>query len=174
MHLEHEDRYFILYGDLEVVLYDDRADSPTRSLVSKLYLSEQHRRLMNIPAGIWHANRNVGNRDVTCPNVRMYCVLSNSPTISLLTTPCSFTSSRWLNNAEHAASTIHPPSTRTCRRTARPSCLPSQWRSGRSSPGRPPVSRCRVPVCMRSQASPGLAMGPRSKSALAPGSRSSG
>ena len=68
MHMEHEDRYFILYGDLEVVLYDDRVDSPTRGLVSRIYLSEQHRRLMNIPAGIWHANRNVGQRDVTAIN----------------------------------------------------------------------------------------------------------
>jgi dTDP-4-dehydrorhamnose 3,5-epimerase len=68
MHMEHEDRYFILYGDLEVVLYDDRADSPTRGLVARIYLSDQHRRLMNIPPGIWHANRNVGQRDVTAIN----------------------------------------------------------------------------------------------------------
>jgi len=29
MHLEHEDRYFILHGELEVVMYDDRPASPT-------------------------------------------------------------------------------------------------------------------------------------------------
>jgi len=68
MHLEHEDRYFILYGDLEVVLYDDRPDSPTRGLVAKIYLSEHQRRLMNIPQGVWHANRNVGTRDLTLIN----------------------------------------------------------------------------------------------------------
>jgi dTDP-4-dehydrorhamnose 3,5-epimerase len=68
LHRQHEDRYFILYGDLEVVLYDDRADSPTNGMVAKVYLSEHHRRLMNIPAGVWHANRNVGTADVTVIN----------------------------------------------------------------------------------------------------------
>jgi dTDP-4-dehydrorhamnose 3,5-epimerase len=68
MHKEHEDRYFVVYGDMEVVMYDDREESPTRGLVSKVYLSEHRRRLMNIPRGIWHANHNVGDRDVTVVN----------------------------------------------------------------------------------------------------------
>lgn len=68
MHLEHEDRYFILYGDMAVVLYDDRADSPTKGLVATVYLSEHRRRLMNVPTGVWHANHNVGNKDVTVVN----------------------------------------------------------------------------------------------------------
>jgi dTDP-4-dehydrorhamnose 3,5-epimerase len=68
MHLEHEDRYFILYGELEVVLYDDREGSPTRGLVSTIYLTELRRGLMNIPEGVWHAIRNVGNKDVTVIN----------------------------------------------------------------------------------------------------------
>lgn len=68
MHKEHEDRYFVLSGDMEVVLYDDREDSPTRGLVAKVYLSEHRRRLMNIPTGIWHANHNVGHREVVVIN----------------------------------------------------------------------------------------------------------
>ena len=68
MHKEHEDRYFLLFGDLEVVLYDDRDESPTQGLVAKVYLSEHRRRLMNIPAGIWHADHNVGDRDVVAVN----------------------------------------------------------------------------------------------------------
>ena len=60
MHLEHEDRYFIVNGELEVVLYDDREDSTTRGLLSKVYLTEHRRRLMNIPAGVWHADHNIG------------------------------------------------------------------------------------------------------------------
>src|SRR3989338_7707640 len=35
MHKLHQDRYCILFGEMEVVLYDDRPDSPTRGLVSK-------------------------------------------------------------------------------------------------------------------------------------------
>ncbi len=54
--------------DVEVVMYDARPDSPTRGLVAKTVLSEYRRRLMNIPAGIWHANRNIGTRDVVVVN----------------------------------------------------------------------------------------------------------
>lgn len=68
MHLKHEDRYFILYGDMAVVLYDDREDSPTRGLVATVYMSEHQRRLMNIPPGIWHANHNLGDKEVTVVN----------------------------------------------------------------------------------------------------------
>ena len=68
IHKKHEDRYFIQFGEMEVVLYDERPDSPTRGLVSKIVLSEYRRRLMNIPAGIWHADRNIGNKDVVVIN----------------------------------------------------------------------------------------------------------
>ena len=49
-------------------MYDDRTDSPTRGLVSKVILSEYQRRLMNIPAGIWHADRNIGSKDAVVIN----------------------------------------------------------------------------------------------------------
>lgn len=68
VHKKHEDRYFILLGEMEVVLFDDRPDSPTYGLVSKVILSEYRRRLMNIPAGVWHADRNIGSRDVVVVN----------------------------------------------------------------------------------------------------------
>jgi dTDP-4-dehydrorhamnose 3,5-epimerase len=68
IHRKHEDRYFILFGELEVVLYDERPDSPTRGLVSKIVLSEYRRRLMNIPAGVWHADRNIGSKDAVVVN----------------------------------------------------------------------------------------------------------
>jgi dTDP-4-dehydrorhamnose 3,5-epimerase len=73
LHKLHEDRYFVLQGEMEVVFYDERPDSPTRGLVSKVVLSGYRRRLMNIPAGIWHANRNLGQDDV---------VVINFPTIA--------------------------------------------------------------------------------------------
>ena len=72
MHKKHEDRYFILAGELEVVLYDERPESVTTGQVSTVGLSEYRRRLMNIPAGVWHANRNVGTKDViviNCPTI---------------------------------------------------------------------------------------------------------
>lgn len=73
MHKKHEDRYFILFGEMELVLYDDRDDSPTKGMVSKLYLTEFDRKLVNIPIGVWHADRNVGQKDA---------VIINFPTIT--------------------------------------------------------------------------------------------
>ena len=68
VHKRHEDRYFILYGEMEVVLYDDRPESTTKGLVAKVVMSEYRRKLMNIPAGVWHADRNIGNKDVVVVN----------------------------------------------------------------------------------------------------------
>jgi dTDP-4-dehydrorhamnose 3,5-epimerase len=68
LHKEHEDRYFILFGEIEVVLYDARPKSPTFELVSTVVLSEYRRQLLNIPAGIWHADRNIGTRDAVLIN----------------------------------------------------------------------------------------------------------
>jgi len=68
LHKIHEDRYFVLRGEMEVVMYDERPDSPTRGEVSSVVLSEFNGRLMNIPAGVWHANRNLGLADVVVIN----------------------------------------------------------------------------------------------------------
>ena len=56
LHKQHEDRYFVISGEMLAVLYDERPDSPTFGLVSQVVLSEFRGRLMNIPAGIWHAD----------------------------------------------------------------------------------------------------------------------
>lgn len=53
---------------MEIVFFDDRPDSPTQGLVAQVVLSEYRRRLMNIPAGVWHANRNLGSKDVVVVN----------------------------------------------------------------------------------------------------------
>jgi dTDP-4-dehydrorhamnose 3,5-epimerase len=68
LHKLHEDRYFVLLGEMEVVLYDERPSSPTCGLVSRVVPSEYRGRLMNIPAGIWHADHNIGTKDVVVIN----------------------------------------------------------------------------------------------------------
>jgi dTDP-4-dehydrorhamnose 3,5-epimerase len=68
LHELHDDRYALLYGELEVVLYDERKGSPTYGLVATVVLSEHRRRLMCIPAGIWHADRNLGDREAVIAN----------------------------------------------------------------------------------------------------------
>jgi dTDP-4-dehydrorhamnose 3,5-epimerase len=68
LHKLHDDRYVLMSGELLLVLYDVRPDSPTRGLVSKIVLSTYDRRLINIPAGVWHANWNIGREDVVVVN----------------------------------------------------------------------------------------------------------
>ena len=67
-HQEHVDRYALLFGELEVVLFDGRAASPTHGQVSKVVLSEHRRRLLSIPTGVWHADRNIGAGDAVIVN----------------------------------------------------------------------------------------------------------
>ena len=68
MHEKHDDRYTLLFGSLEVVFYDAREGSPTEGLVAKVVLSEHRRRLLCIPTGIWHADRNIGDREAVIVN----------------------------------------------------------------------------------------------------------
>ncbi|HUP58780.1 MAG TPA: dTDP-4-dehydrorhamnose 3,5-epimerase family protein [Thermoanaerobaculia bacterium] len=68
LHKQHEDRYFILSGEMELVMYDERPDSPTYGLVSRVVMSELRRGLINIPAGVWHADHNIGQKDVVVVN----------------------------------------------------------------------------------------------------------
>lgn len=70
-HLEQDDRLFVSSGTVQVVLYDDREDSPTYGAVRELFFGEQNRALFIIPAGVYHALKNVDVRDA---------VLVNAPT----------------------------------------------------------------------------------------------
>ncbi|MBK8505685.1 MAG: dTDP-4-dehydrorhamnose 3,5-epimerase family protein [Saprospiraceae bacterium] len=79
MHMQHEDRYLLLLGEMEVVLYDAREDSPTNGLVAKVVLSEYNRRLMNIPAGIWHADHNIGQKEAFVVNFPTICYDHTNP-----------------------------------------------------------------------------------------------
>lgn len=64
IHLGHQDRYALIAGEMEVVLFDPRPDSPTFNEVCRIVMSDQHRCLVNIPINIWHADHNIGTEDV--------------------------------------------------------------------------------------------------------------
>jgi len=68
IHREHEDRYAFLSGEAELALYDEREDSTTAGREFRVVLSEHHRRLITIPRGVWHAERNLGRTDVQVVN----------------------------------------------------------------------------------------------------------
>lgn len=71
LHKTHEDRYFVVKGVMQLVMYDVRPDSATCGKLFKVTLAEHNRRLVSIPAFVWHADYNVGSED---------CYLLNMPT----------------------------------------------------------------------------------------------
>jgi dTDP-4-dehydrorhamnose 3,5-epimerase len=68
LHKEHEDRYTLLQGEMELVLYDPRPESLTCGDVCRIVLSEHNRCLVNIPRNVWHADYNIGTKDVVAVN----------------------------------------------------------------------------------------------------------
>jgi dTDP-4-dehydrorhamnose 3,5-epimerase len=68
VHHQHDDRYAFLCGEAELALYDAREDSATAGQEFRVVLSELHRRLITIPRGVWHAERNLGQTDVMVVN----------------------------------------------------------------------------------------------------------
>jgi dTDP-4-dehydrorhamnose 3,5-epimerase len=68
IHREHDDRYAFVTGELELVFYDAREESSTTGEQSRLVLSDVHRKLITIPRGVWHAERNIGAVDVRVVN----------------------------------------------------------------------------------------------------------
>ncbi|WP_425098688.1 dTDP-4-dehydrorhamnose 3,5-epimerase family protein [Tropicibacter sp. S64] len=68
LHQRHEDRYFLLRGEVELVLYDVRPESATSGQVSKIILSADQPRLVNIPRNVWHADHNIGDTEAMVVN----------------------------------------------------------------------------------------------------------
>jgi dTDP-4-dehydrorhamnose 3,5-epimerase len=68
LHKLHEDRYFVVEGEMEVVLFDPRPDSSTYGQIYRVVLSAERPRLMNVPRNVWHADHNIGSTDVKVVN----------------------------------------------------------------------------------------------------------
>jgi dTDP-4-dehydrorhamnose 3,5-epimerase len=79
LHRKHEDRYMLLQGELLTVLYDPRPDSSTYGEVCEIAVSEHERRLVSIPRNVWHADHNIGNKDVVVVNFPTMAYDHNDP-----------------------------------------------------------------------------------------------
>lgn len=63
LHLEKEDRYTLIHGEVLTVMYDARLDSPTHGVVQKVILTDQGMRQLRIPTGVWHMNVNLSESE---------------------------------------------------------------------------------------------------------------
>ena len=68
LHKTHVDRYVLLQGEMELVLFDPRPESSTYNEVCRIVLSEHQRRIVTVPKFVWHADHNIGNNDVLVVN----------------------------------------------------------------------------------------------------------
>jgi dTDP-4-dehydrorhamnose 3,5-epimerase len=62
------DRYCLVSGDLMVLLYDDRPESPTRGVAMRVMLSPDGDRQVVIPVGVWHMIVNLRDEDAQLIN----------------------------------------------------------------------------------------------------------
>lgn len=69
LHKQHEDRYFVVSGDMQLVLYDVRPESSTYGQVFSIVLSDRHHAVINVPVNVWHADWNIGTKDVVLLNM---------------------------------------------------------------------------------------------------------
>ena len=68
LHAKHEDRYALLKGEMELVLFDPRPESSTCGKLCRIALSEHGRSLVNVPKNVWHADHNIGSTEVVVVN----------------------------------------------------------------------------------------------------------
>jgi dTDP-4-dehydrorhamnose 3,5-epimerase len=71
VHDSHTDRYIVIDGEMLLVLFDEREDSPTKGVVQEFYLTSTGICQITIPAGVWHLHQNIGLNDL---------IFLNSPT----------------------------------------------------------------------------------------------
>ncbi|MGI8631462.1 MAG: dTDP-4-dehydrorhamnose 3,5-epimerase family protein [Solirubrobacterales bacterium] len=68
MHKIQADRYFHTDGDVRVVLYDGRVNSPTQGRFNQFWFADASTGLLRIPPGVWHADQNFGDTEAALMN----------------------------------------------------------------------------------------------------------
>jgi dTDP-4-dehydrorhamnose 3,5-epimerase len=73
LHKEHEDRYALLQGEMDLVLFDPRPESGTYGQTCRITLTASQRCIVNVPRNVWHADHNIGSTDVLVVNFPTTC-----------------------------------------------------------------------------------------------------
>lgn len=68
-HEHTTDRLFVTGGLVRMVFYDQRADSPTRGLVTGLKFGEHRPALIMVPPRVWHGLQNIGPTEARVLNL---------------------------------------------------------------------------------------------------------
>ena len=68
LHKEMTLNYAVVYGEIKFVLFDDRAESPTRGEVQEFFISPENYMLVTVPPLIWNGFKCVGNNAAIVAN----------------------------------------------------------------------------------------------------------
>lgn len=60
--------YAVVYGELKVVLYDDRDKSPTQGVTQELFMSPENYYLVTVPPMIWNGFKGIGTKTAIVAN----------------------------------------------------------------------------------------------------------
>jgi dTDP-4-dehydrorhamnose 3,5-epimerase len=78
-HKKQDDLFVVVKGMIKVVLYDSRAESPTRDELNEVFLGEQNRVLLRIPKGVMHGYKTVGTEPSLLLNFPTECYNRSDP-----------------------------------------------------------------------------------------------
>ena len=68
-HKKQIDHFIVVRGMFKVVLYDNREDSPTKGTINEFFLGEHNNKLLQIPNGVYHGWKNIGEYEGIVVNV---------------------------------------------------------------------------------------------------------
>ena len=68
LHKEMTLNYAVVHGEAKVVLFDDRADSPTRGMIQEFFLSPENYSLLTVPPLIWNGFKGTGETSAIVAN----------------------------------------------------------------------------------------------------------
>jgi dTDP-4-dehydrorhamnose 3,5-epimerase len=68
-HDQTVDRLFVVEGTVRIVLFDRRADSPTRGLLNEFRLGEHRPGMLLVPPRVWHGVQNIGGAQARLLNM---------------------------------------------------------------------------------------------------------
>ena len=68
LHKDATLNYCCIFGEVKLVLFDDRESSPTKNMYQELYLTPKNHRLITIPKNIWNGFKGISSSESIIAN----------------------------------------------------------------------------------------------------------
>ncbi|MBN2620771.1 dTDP-4-dehydrorhamnose 3,5-epimerase family protein [candidate division WOR-3 bacterium] len=78
-HKLQDDNMTVLKGMVKIVLYDDRATSPTKGNINEFFLGDHTRALLHIPKLVWHGFKCISEQEALIVNIVTECYNYKTP-----------------------------------------------------------------------------------------------